>query len=185
MWVYNCVCGGLTVSPVHRCAAVGTAGHWGHTDVLLYSGVTAWAFIQWESGEALTLISLRRRLSPVWDQLAIFTGDMLRTALVLSPPPWTQGPPNLLWGDNKGCSFASCPSQASLCLATLEPWSHRRVKQFLVPFIGVWNRYFSWFDLGENVSKNVTGWVLNCTLCHGPLSELSRTCDQHVWGQEQ
>lgn len=130
MWVYNCVCAGLTVSPVHRCAAVGTAGHWGHTDVLLYSGVTAWTFIQWESGEALTLISLRRRLSPVWDQLAIFTGDMLRTALVLSPPPWTQGPPNLLWGDNKGCSFACCPSQASLFVwprwnpGAIEEWSN-------------------------------------------------------------
>jgi len=59
--------------------------------------------------------------------------------------------------------------------------------QLLVSLVGIWNTYFSQFDLEKNVSKNVTGWVLNCTLHHGPFSALLRTCDQHVsvCGQDQ
>lgn len=180
MWVYNCGCGGLTVSPMNRCAAVRTAGHWGHTEVQLYSGITAQAF---HSVRVSPDTDFTKNKSPGRNQLAIFIGDMLRTALVL----W----PLLLEGKDPQASSkvtikaASCPSHASpLCLAMLRSWRGRGT-QILVFLVGVWNTYFSWFDLGENISKNVTGWVLNCTLCHGPFSELLRTCDQHVCGQGQ
>lgn len=80
MWVYNCGCGGLTVSPVHSCAAVRTAGHWGHAEVRLYSGITAQAF---QSVRVSPDTDFTKNESPVQNQLAIFIGDMLRTALVL------------------------------------------------------------------------------------------------------
>lgn len=179
-----------------RCKIVSVVG----SPCLQCTGVLLWG--QLDSGDTLMSCCAQRSLhepsfsesqekpwlwfhcmSPVWNQIAIFTGDMLRTALLLWPLPWAQGPSNLLWGDNKGCSFAPCPSHASLFghAATLVP-----EKSEAIPCAFCWclEHIFSWFDLGENGSKNVTGWVLNCTLCHERLSKLSRH-DQHVCGQDQ
>lgn len=158
MWMYNCGCGGLTVSPMNRCAAVRTAGHWGHTEVQLYSGITAQAF---HSVRVSPDTDFTKNKSPGRNQLAIFIGDMLRTALVLWPLLLERKDPQA--SSKVTIKAASCPSHASpLCLAMLRSWRGRGT-QILVFLVGVWNTYFFlvWLE-GEHFQEcNRMGFKLH------------------------